>query len=145
MKQHHDNFRSLKNSTLDDEPVRRRSRGGRTGMVAAGNPDVLAEAEGKEPYDKGDERKRGGRIKRKDGGKLHRMAGGPVKARLDRPSRGRKKFADGGPADDDTTQAAPVGIVVAAKGRGAGSRRKPNQRRCHFDRTRRCGRPDGDQ
>jgi hypothetical protein len=104
MKQHHDNFRSLKDSTLDDEPVRRRSRGGRTGMVAAGNPNVLAEAEGKEPYDKGDERKKGGRTKRKDGGKLHRMAGGPVKTRLDRPSRGRKKFADGGAADDDTTQ-----------------------------------------
>jgi hypothetical protein len=103
----HDNFRSLKDSTLDDEPVRRRSRGGRTGMVAAGNPNVLAEAEGKEPYDKGDERKKGGRTKRKDGGKLHRMAGGPVKTRLDRPSRGRKKFADGGPAADDTTQATP--------------------------------------
>jgi hypothetical protein len=96
----HDNFRSLKDSTLDDEPVRRRARGGRTGMVAAGNPDVLAEAEGKEPYD---ERKRGGRTKRKDGGKvLGGMHGGAVKTRLDRPSRRRKKFAEGGPAADDT-------------------------------------------
>ena len=60
MKQHHDNFRSLKDSTFDDDPVRRRSRGGRTGMVAAGNPDALAEAEGKKPDDKGDEHKKGG-------------------------------------------------------------------------------------
>jgi hypothetical protein len=35
---------------------------------------------------------------------MHHMAGAPVKTRLDRPSRGRKKFADGGPADIDTTQ-----------------------------------------
>jgi hypothetical protein len=104
MKQHHDNFRSLKDRTFDDEPVRRRARGGRTEMFAAGNPDVLAEAEGKEPYDKGDERKKGGCTKRKDGGKMHRMAGGPVKTRLDRPSRRRKKFTDGGVADDDTAQ-----------------------------------------
>ena len=96
---HHTNFRNLKDSTLN-EPVRR-ARGGRTEMKVAGNPDVFKEAEGEEPYARGDERKKGGRAKhKKSGGAVHRMAGGPVKARLDRPSR-RKRFADGGAADDD--------------------------------------------
>jgi hypothetical protein len=97
LQHHHDNFRSLKDSTYEDKPVRR-DRGGRTGLVAAGNPDVLAEAEGKEPYAKGDERKKSGRTKRKTGGAVHRMAGGPVKVRADR--RSRRRLADGGPADD---------------------------------------------
>ena len=47
----------------------KKASGGRTGLVAAGNPDVLKEAEGKEDYAKGDERKRGGRAKKKNGGK----------------------------------------------------------------------------
>jgi hypothetical protein len=93
----HANFRALKDSTYEDKPVRR-ARGGRTGLVAAGNPDVLAEAEGNEPYAKGDERKKSRRTKRKTGGAVHRMAGGPVKTRADR--RSRRKFADGGAADD---------------------------------------------
>ena len=33
-----------------------RAKGGRIGMVAAGNPDVIKEAEGKESYAEGDER-----------------------------------------------------------------------------------------
>jgi hypothetical protein len=97
---HHANFRTLKDHTLA-EPVRRRTSGGRTQMKVAGNPDVFKEAEGEEDYAKGDERKKGGRAKdKKAGGTVHRMAGDPVKARLDRPSR-RKRFADGGAADDD--------------------------------------------
>jgi hypothetical protein len=67
-----------------------RAKGGRTGLVASGNPDVLKEAEGKEDYAKGDERKRGGKVKRKAGGKvIGLMTGGSVKPRLDRPGRKR--------------------------------------------------------
>ncbi len=63
--------------------------GGRTDMWVSGNPDVKKEAEGKEPYDKGDEKKHGGRAKkRKTGGKVvGLMTGGAVKARADRPQR----------------------------------------------------------
>jgi hypothetical protein len=67
-----------------------RAKGGRTGLVASGNPDVIKEAEGKEEYAKGDERKRGGRAKKKNGGKvIGLMTGGGVKPRLDRPGRKR--------------------------------------------------------
>lgn len=64
--------------------------GGRTGMVASGNPDVIKEAEGKEDYAKGDEKKHGGRAKHKRaaGGKvIGLMTGGAVKPRGDRPGR----------------------------------------------------------
>ncbi len=73
--------------------------GGRTLMKASGNPDVFKEAEGKEPYDKGDEKKHGGRAKhkRKDGG-IVRMTGGVVRPRLDRPGRKR-----GGRVGSDTS------------------------------------------
>jgi len=54
MKHHHDNFRCLKDATLE---ATRRARGGRTDMKVAGNPDVFKEAEGEEDYAKGDERK----------------------------------------------------------------------------------------
>jgi hypothetical protein len=67
-----------------------RAKGGRTGLVASGNPDVIKEAEGKEDYAKGDEKKKGGRVKKKDGGKvIGLMTGGGVKPRLDRPGRKR--------------------------------------------------------
>lgn len=65
----------------------KKADGGRLKMVASGNPDVIKEAEGKEPYAKGDEKKRGGRAKHKraDGGKvLGLMTGGSVKHRSDR-------------------------------------------------------------
>ena len=68
----------------------KKASGGRTGLVAAGNPDVLKEAEGKEDYAKGDERKHGGRAKHKRaaGGKvIGLMTGGGVKPRMDRPAR----------------------------------------------------------
>lgn len=67
--------------------------GGRTNMVASGNPDVIKEAEGKEDYAKGDLKKHGGRAKhhkRAAGGKvtaLGLMTGGAVRPRLDRPGR----------------------------------------------------------
>lgn len=49
------------------------AEGGRVGLKAAGNPDVFKEAEGKESYAKGDERKHGGRAHKK-----HRAKGGHV-------------------------------------------------------------------
>ena len=67
--------------------------GGRTMLVAEGNPDVIKEAEGKEDYAKGDEKKHGGRAKHKRaaGGRapkaLGLMTGGAVKPRMDRPAR----------------------------------------------------------
>lgn len=70
-----------------------KASGGRTDMWVAGNPDVKKEAEGKEPYDKGDERKHGGKVKkhhRKTGGGVPAlMTGGGVRPRLDRPGRKR--------------------------------------------------------
>ncbi len=76
-----------------------KAKGGRTNMVASGNPDVIKEAEGKEDYAKGDEKKHGGRAKHKRaaGGKvtaLGLMTGGAVRPRLDRP--GRKMGGRGG-------------------------------------------------
>ena len=71
----------------------KKASGGRTGLVASGNPDVIKEAEGKEDYAKGDEgekMKKGGRAKRKTGGKvLGLMTGGGVKPRADRVARKR--------------------------------------------------------
>jgi len=57
-----------------------RAKGGRIGMVASGNPDVISEAKGKEDYAKGNLRKRGGKVGMKAEGKkaAHRM---------DRPKR----------------------------------------------------------
>jgi hypothetical protein len=72
--------------------ARHRKSGGRTDMWVSGNPDVKKEAEGREPYDKGDEKKRGGKVKKKraSGGKvLGFMDGGAVRPRLDRPGRKR--------------------------------------------------------
>ena len=50
--------------------ARHKASGGRTMMKVSGNPDVIKEAEGKESYDKGDERKHGGKVKK------HRATGG---------------------------------------------------------------------
>ena len=70
--------------------ARHRKEGGRIGLKASGNPDVFKEAEGKEDYAKGDEKKHGGKVKRKAGGKvIGLMTGGGVKPRLDRPGRKR--------------------------------------------------------
>lgn len=60
--------------------------GGRIGMKAAGNPDVFKEAEGEESYDKGDERKRGGKVKMKK--EMH-AEGKKANHRMDRPKRAR--------------------------------------------------------
>ena len=73
--------------------VRHRKSGGRTDMKVSGNPDVFKEAEGKEPYSKGDEKKHGGKVKkhhRATGGKvLGLMTGGGVRPRMDKPGRKR--------------------------------------------------------
>ena len=66
----------------------KKAEGGRVGMVASGNPDVIKEAKGEESYDKGDERKKGGRVKKKAGGAIH---GEHAKHRMDRPRVGRKR------------------------------------------------------
>ena len=59
--------------------------GGRAHEVVSGNPDVLKEAHGKEPYDEGDERKRGGKVKKKKHGMM--PEGKMAKHRMDRPGR----------------------------------------------------------
>ena len=72
-----------------------KKKGGRVGLVASGNPDVLEEAhEDKDGEETGHERKHGGRMhkkhKRQTGGKvIGLMTGGGVRPRLDRPGRKR--------------------------------------------------------
>jgi hypothetical protein len=63
--------------------------GGRIGLVASGNPDVIKEAEDKEgSYESGEkEKKKGGRVKRARGGMA--MHGHSPKHRMDRPGRKR--------------------------------------------------------
>jgi len=63
-----------------------RAKGGRVGMVASGNPDVLKEAHGAESYDDGDERKHGGKVKKKK--EMH-AEGKKSAHRMDRPKRAR--------------------------------------------------------
>jgi hypothetical protein len=60
--------------------------GGRKGEWVSGNEDVKKEAEGEEPYDKGDERKRGGKVKKKH--EMH-AEGEKSKHRMDRPRRAK--------------------------------------------------------
>ena len=65
-----------------------KASGGRAHEVVSGNPDVLKEAHSKEPYDEGDERKRGGKVKKHVG----EPEGKKAKHRMDRPGmhKGRK-------------------------------------------------------
>jgi hypothetical protein len=81
------NFRSIKDATRFDAILPPKADPKRVGLISAGNPDVLREAAGLEDYSR--KRKRGGRVK---------VSGVRPKHRLDRPSR--RKFADGGTADD---------------------------------------------
>jgi hypothetical protein len=60
--------------------------GGRIGMKAYGNPDVFKEAEGKEDYAEGDERKKGGKVKMKK--EMH-AEGHKAHHRMDRPKRAK--------------------------------------------------------
>jgi hypothetical protein len=60
-----------------------RDDGGRVGLKAAGNPDVFKEAEGKESYANGGERKRGGKVKKHVGA----PEGKKARHRHDRPGR----------------------------------------------------------
>src|ERR1700685_3118436 len=66
--------------------------GGRINMKASGNPDVFKEAEGEEDYAKGDERKKGGKVKKKE---MH-AEGKKAHQRMDRPKRARGGKVYGG-------------------------------------------------
>src|SRR6516165_10838416 len=88
MKTKHDDFRSIKSATFMLPPS---ADPARVGLIAAGNPDVLREAHGLEPYAK--KRKRGGRVP---------ITGAHAQHRLGR--RSRRKFAAGGDADDADSQ-----------------------------------------
>lgn len=72
--------------------MHRKKEGGRIDMKVSGNPDVFKEATD-EDGGTGDEKKKGGRVKRKKGGAVTKSVGfatgGTVKGRFDRP--GRKK------------------------------------------------------
>ena len=61
-----------------------KASGGRAHEVVSGNPDVLKEAKGEESYDEGDERKKGGKVKKKHG---MMPEGKMAKHRMDRPRR----------------------------------------------------------
>lgn len=90
-----------------------RKKGGRIGLVAAGNPDVLEEAnDDADGAETGNERKRGGRAKKKgkDVGEMH---GKGVKSRLDRPGRKR-----GGAVGANRS---PLSTAHKAGGSGEGS------------------------
>lgn len=63
-----------------------RAKGGRIDMKVSGNPDVFKEAEGEEKYAEGDERKRGGKVKKKK--EMH-AEGKKSAHRMDRPKRAR--------------------------------------------------------
>jgi hypothetical protein len=93
--------RELKDYTTAT-PMRRAS-GGRTEMRVAGNPDVFKEAEGEEPYDKGDlkpgtrGKRRAARARSEKTKSLGIMSGATPKHRADKRARGgRKKLASGG-------------------------------------------------
>ena len=91
MKKHHEEHEGHKKGHKGHH---HRKKGGRVGLVASGNPDVLEEAHDDEDGEiTGHEKKHGGKVKkhkRKTGGKvLGLMTGGGVKARLDRPGRKR--------------------------------------------------------
>jgi len=92
-----------------------KASGGRTGMVVAGNPDVLKEAKGEEPYAKGDQKKHGGKVKeRKHGGHVE-MHGEKSHHRGDHKPRGRKR---GGGVGADRS---PLSSAHHAKGGDGGS------------------------
>jgi hypothetical protein len=86
------NFRSIKDATRFDPILPPKADPKRVAMVSAGNPDVLREARGEADYAR--KRKRGGRVK------LGTIDGVRPRHRLDRPSR--RKFADGGSADEQS-------------------------------------------
>jgi hypothetical protein len=88
-------FTEIKNATFD-HMLPPKADPARVGLVAAGNPNVISEAEGNEPYAR--KRKRGGRVK-------HAISGAHARHRLDRGSR--RKRADGGDASAQPAQTPP--------------------------------------
>jgi hypothetical protein len=104
----HSFFHNVKNTTRFDAILPPKADPKRVGLVAAGNPDVLREARGEADY--GRKRKRGGRVK------LGTIDGVRPRHRLDRPSR--RKFADGGSADEQSDQSATTTSDDASTSRG---------------------------
>jgi hypothetical protein len=102
------NFRSIKDATRFDPILPPKADPKRVAMVSAGNPDVLREARGEADYAR--KRKRGGRVK------LGTIDGVRPRHRLDRPSR--RKFADGGSADEQSDQSATTTSDDASTSRG---------------------------
>src|SRR5215813_3420952 len=96
-----------------------KASGGRTHEIVSGNPDVLKEAEGKESYAKGDEKKHGGKVKhhRKHGGHVdgHEMHGHHAHHRPDHKPRGRKRGGGVG-ADRSPLSSAHRGTMGAGHG-----------------------------
>lgn len=78
---------------------KKRDEGGRVGLVAAGNPDVLKEAKDKTSGDT-EERKRGGKVKKKE---LGHAEGKMAKHRRDRAHGGKMMHhrAKGGKVGSD--------------------------------------------
>ena len=74
-----------------------RDEGGRVGLVAEGNPDVLKEAKEKTSGDS-EERKRGGKVKKKE---LGHAEGKMAKHRRDRACGGKTMRAKGGKVGSD--------------------------------------------
>ena len=75
-----------------------KASGGRAHEVVSGNPDVLKEAKGEESYDEGDERKRGGKVKKHVGA----PEGKKAKHRMDRmPHHMHKGRKSGGLVGSD--------------------------------------------
>ena len=89
--------------------------GGRTGLVASGNPDVIKEAKGEEPYSKDDEKKHGGKV---DAKPPMLMAGGGVRPRLDRPGRkmGGRVGADRSPLSSAHKSGSPESLPKSQDG-----------------------------
>lgn len=98
-----------------DHHHKHKASGGRTHEIVSGNPDVIKEAEGKEPYDKGDERKKGGHVKAKHHGE--HMHGNKPKHRMDKKAPGRKR---GGAVGADRSP-----LSSAHRGHGGGGGKTP--------------------
>ena len=87
-----------------------KASGGRIDMKASGNPDVFKEAEGEEDYAKGDERKKGGKVKKKE---MH-AEGKKAHHRMDRPKRAHGGKVYGG-SDSHPFSSARKSVKASSK------------------------------